>query len=148
MNSYQKALEERKEKHLLRHLPLPPEGIDFYSNDYLGLAKSEVLKAHISAEIEGAPAENGATGSRLLSGNSDYAESVEKKIADFHNSEAALVYPSGYTANLGLISCLASTETTLIMDELIHASLIDGARLGRSTSARQRRVRCGRGFRP
>ena len=136
MNSYQKALEERKQQHLLRHLPLPPEGVDFYSNDYLGLAGSESLKKQIDTEAKKASNHNGATGSRLLSGNSEYAESVEKKVADFHNAEAALIYPSGYTANLGLISSLATRETTLIMDELVHASLIDGARLGRSERIR------------
>jgi len=72
----------------------------------------------------------------LLSGNSTYAELVERKIADFHSAEAALIYPSGYTANLGLISSLATRDTTLIMDELLHASLIDGARLGRSDRIR------------
>ncbi|MFK7953852.1 MAG: aminotransferase class I/II-fold pyridoxal phosphate-dependent enzyme [Ekhidna sp.] len=137
MNSYQKALEERKKQHLLRTFPLPPEGIDFYSNDYLGLAQSEQLKKRIATEqqsLDGIP--NGATGSRLLSGNSSYAEKVENKIAHFHNTESALIYSSGYTANLGLISCLATKETTLFTDELIHASLIDGARLGQSSKIR------------
>ena len=132
MNSYQKALEERKKQHLLRNLPLLPGGVDFYSNDYLGLAKSYDLHPAIGKELKSSPFQNGATGSRLLSGNSVYAEEVEKKIAAFHNAESALVYSSGYTANLGLISCLASRDTTLICDELIHASLIDGVRLGQS----------------
>jgi len=136
VNSYQKALEERKKQHLLRHLPLLPEGIDFYSNDYLGLAKDSSLKLEIESQLQKALRENGATGSRLLSGNSEYAEWVERQVAKFHNSEAALIYPSGYTANLGLISCLATKETTLVMDELLHASLIDGARLGRSEKVR------------
>lgn len=137
VNSYQKALDERKQQHLLRHLPLPPEGIDFYSNDYLGFAKNESLRECIQAEAKNASVSNGATGSRLLSGNTIYTEAVEAQIASFHRAEAALVYPSGYTANLGLISCLATPETTLFMDELCHASLIDGARLGRSE-----RIRC------
>lgn len=137
MNSYQNALEKRKEQQLLRTLPLPPEGIDFYSNDYLGLAKSSLLSDAIDKELESkSGTKNGATGSRLLSGNSYYTEEVEKKIASFHRAESALIYPSGYTANLGLISCLATKDTTLIMDELIHASLIDGARLGKSERVR------------
>ena len=130
MNSYQKALEKRKEQHLLRHLPLLPAGIDFYSNDYLGFAQSQELKKQIEFEVQKAPLSNGATGSRLLSGNSEYAEMVENQVAAFHHVEAALTYPSGYTANLGLISCLAVRDTTLVTDELIHASLIDGVRLG------------------
>ncbi len=132
MNSYQLALAEREKNHLLRSLPLPPEGIDFYSNDYLGLAKSAALQLAIEEEYKKAPKANGTTGSRLLSGNSEYAERVEKKIAYFHQVESALIYASGYTANLGLISSLATKDTTLICDELIHASLIDGARLGKS----------------
>ncbi len=136
MNSYQKALEERKKKHLFRKLPLTPEGIDFYSNDYLGLAKSTGLIKAIENEIKTIPVQNGATGSRLLSGNSTYAEQIERQVADFHQSEAALIYNSGYTANLGLISSLATKSTTLICDELIHASLIDGARLGHAQKIR------------
>ncbi|KAJ1444190.1 8-amino-7-oxononanoate synthase [Ochromonadaceae sp. CCMP2298] len=137
MNSYQKDLQKRKEQHLLRTLPLPPEGIDFYSNDYLGLAKSKILSQKIEEEYQAiSNRKNGASGSRLLSGNSNYSESVERKIADFHNAESALIYSSGYAANIGLISSLATKETTLFTDELIHASLIDGARLGHSKKVR------------
>ncbi|WP_436514740.1 aminotransferase class I/II-fold pyridoxal phosphate-dependent enzyme [Ekhidna sp. To15] len=136
MNSYQKALEERKKQHLLRILPLPPEGIDFCSNDYLGLAQSSKLADAIQALASNKSIQNGATGSRLLSGNSTYMESVEQLVADFHKTESALIYSSGYTANLGLISSLATRETTLFCDELIHASLIDGARLGHSKRVR------------
>ncbi len=131
MNTYQKALEERKQQRLLRTLPLLlPEGIDFYSNDYLGLSRSKDLYLSIEKELEKTPLQNGATGSRLLSGNSEYAEQVEQQVATFHQAENSLIYSSGYTANLGLISALAKKDTTLICDELIHASLIDGTRLG------------------
>ena len=136
MNTYQKALKERQQQYLLRHLPLPPEGIDFYSNDYLGLARDSLTKSAIEQEVLKAGASTGSTGSRLLSGNSEYAEQIERQIATFHKAEAALVYPTGYMANLGMISSLATKETTLVMDELIHASLIDGARLGRSERVR------------
>lgn len=136
MNSYQKALEERKKQHLLRTLPLPPEGIDFYTNDYLGLAQSQSLSLAIEEECRNAPKLNGATGSRLLGGNSEYAEQVEQEIAKFQKAESALIYSSGYMANLGLISSLATKETTLICDELIHASLIDGVRLGHAKKIR------------
>lgn len=133
MNRYQKALEERKKQHLLRSLPLLSEGIDFYSNDYLGLAGSDKLGNVINNKLSNAPKQNGATGSRLLSGNSAYFEQVEKKVASYHHVESALIYSSGYTANLGLISSLATRETTLYCDELLHASLIDGARLGHAS---------------
>ena len=136
MNIYQKALEDRKKQHLLRVLPLLPEGIDFYSNDYLGLSDDPYLQLIIEKELKEVPAKNGATGSRLLSGNSEYALEVEKQIASFHKVESALVYTSGYTANLGLIASLAIKGTTLICDELIHASLIDGVRLGHAQKVR------------
>ncbi len=136
MNSYLSALEERKKQQLLRTLPLPPEGIDFYSNDYLGLAKSQELRLAIESIQKSQVMNNGATGSRLLSGNSEYSEKVEKLVADFHHTESALIYSSGYTANLGLISCLATRDVTLFCDELLHASLIDGVRLGQSKRVR------------
>jgi 8-amino-7-oxononanoate synthase len=72
---------------------------------------------------------SGATGSRSISGNSAYAEELEKFVADFHQAEAALLFNSGYDANLGLFSSLAGKTDTLICDELIHASIIDGCRL-------------------
>ncbi len=132
MNSYQKAIEKRKQQHLLRTLPLPPEGIDFYSNDYLGLAKSSELSKLVDECHHQNQLSNGSTGSRLLSGNSQYIERIENLVAKFHGAESALIYNSGYAANLGLISCLATRDTILFTDELIHASLIDGARLGQS----------------
>ena len=136
MNIYQKALDERKKQHLLRTLPLPPEGVDFYSNDYLGLAQSQNLSLAIEEECRNAPKLNGATGSRLLSGNSTYAEDVENEIANFHQADSAIIYASGYMANLGLISSLAIKGATLLCDELMHASLIDGVRLGHAKKVR------------
>ena len=73
--------------------------------------------------------QNGSTGSRLLSGNSNYTEETEQYIATQHNCEAGLIFNSGYDANLGLFSSLPQRGDTIILDELIHASIIDGARL-------------------
>jgi 8-amino-7-oxononanoate synthase len=72
---------------------------------------------------------NGSTGSRLLSGNLSYTETLEQQIADYHKAEAGLIYNSGYDANVGLFSALPQRDDTIILDELIHASIIDGARL-------------------
>lgn len=72
---------------------------------------------------------SGSTGSRLISGNSDLAETLEAEIASFHKAEAALLYNSGYDANLGLLSCVAGKNDLILSDELIHASLYDGIRL-------------------
>jgi len=111
---------------------LKPENnlVDFCSNDYLGFARSATLKELISNELQ---ANNdqliGSTGSRLLSGNSSYIEDLEQEIARFHNCESGLICNSGYDANIGLFSSLPQKGDTIIMDELAHASIIDGARL-------------------
>jgi 8-amino-7-oxononanoate synthase len=111
---------------------LKPENllIDFCSNDYLGFARSIKLKQLIAQELQrlGKPL-NGSTGSRLITGNTIYAEQLEGAIADFHDSEAALLFNSGYDANLGLLSSLPQRGDTVITDELIHASVIDGIRM-------------------
>jgi 8-amino-7-oxononanoate synthase len=111
---------------------LKPENslIDFCSNDYLGFARSSGLKDKIDGEVKNLHfALNGSTGSRLLSGNLQYTEDLEQEIATFHNSEAGLLFNSGYDANVGLFSSLPQRGDTIITDELIHASIIDGARL-------------------
>src|SRR3546814_11230618 len=102
--------------------------IDFCSNDYLGFARSMELKARIAVELEkhaGYP--SGATGSRLLSGNSTYAERLEEEIALFHHDQAGLLFNSGYAANLGLLSAAAHRGDTVEGDDLDHASIIDAA---------------------
>ncbi|CAN5271525.1 pyridoxal phosphate-dependent aminotransferase family protein [soil metagenome] len=111
---------------------LKPENnlVDFCSNDYLGFARSSVLKQNIEEEVrENKLALNGSTGSRLLSGNLIYTEQLEQQIAAHHQGEAGLIFNSGYDANVGLFSSLPQRGDTLILDKLIHASVIDGARL-------------------
>ncbi len=104
--------------------------VDFSSNDYLGFARNAELKIKINEELEKHPNYLlGATGSRLLSGNLAYAEDLENEIAITHHAEAGLIFNSGYDANVGLLSSIAQRGDTLICDELLHASLIDGARL-------------------
>jgi len=119
----QDKLDERKASGLLRSLVSYPDKIDFSSNDYLGFAKLPQLKQSHTEQP------SGATGSRLITGNPVIAEETEKIIAAFHDAEAALIFNSGYCANVGLFSCIAQKGDTLITDEFIHASIIDGARL-------------------
>lgn len=123
-------MHERKQSGTYRELK-PENGlVDFCSNDYLGFARSAVLKQNIAREVNTHPLSfNGAAGSRLLSGNIKYAEDLEKQIAAYHQSEAGLLFNSGYDANLGLLSSLAQRGDAIILDELVHASIIDGARL-------------------
>ncbi|MBB6126405.1 aminotransferase class I/II-fold pyridoxal phosphate-dependent enzyme [Mucilaginibacter lappiensis] len=123
-------LEERRSSGTYRTLKPESDLIDFCSNDYLGFARSAVLKHYIDEEVQNHPQSlNGSTGSRLLSGNLQYAEDLERTIASHHQYPAGLLFNSGYDANLGLLSSLAQRGDTIILDELIHASAIDGARL-------------------
>ena len=125
-----KKLEERKAAGTYRTLKPENSLVDFCSNDYLGFARSSILKKKIDEELKSLPQTlNGSTGSRLISGNSVYTEMVEKEIANFHNADAGLLFNSGYDANLGLFSSVPQRGDTIITDELVHASIIDGSRL-------------------
>ncbi|OKS86470.1 aminotransferase class I/II-fold pyridoxal phosphate-dependent enzyme [Mucilaginibacter polytrichastri] len=124
-------LNERKQAGNYRTLkPESTDLIDFSSNDYLGFARSAKLNELIAGELAQYPGYyNGSTGSRLLTGNLQYAEQLEQQIARYHGYEAGLLFNSGYDANLGLFSSLPQRADTVITDELIHASIIDGIRL-------------------
>jgi 8-amino-7-oxononanoate synthase len=117
-----------------RSLQLPTGGIDFTSNDYLGLSRSADLHKIIEKAYAALPQKrNGSTGSRLLSGNSRLVMDTEEKLADIFNSKAALLFDSGYSANLAVLSSLPKRGDSILMDERAHASLKDGARLSLAT---------------
>ena len=120
----QQKLEEKKSIGTLRTLIHATDKIDFSSNDYFGFAQSGVLNQTEKNDLP-----SGATGSRSITGNSALAEQTERLIANFHNREAALIFNTGYMANVGLFSCIAAKGDTFISDEYIHASIIDGMRL-------------------
>lgn len=120
-------IEERKQKGLYRSLSDYSNLIDFSSNDYLGFSKLGLIHDKLKDISESI--HSGSTGSRLISGNSNYAEQIENKIATFHHAEAALIFNSGYDANIGLLSSIASKHDLILYDELIHASVHDGIRL-------------------
>lgn len=125
-----KKIASQEKDGLLRSLKTGFEGlVDFSSNDYLGLARSEELKEWIENEVRENKLGNGATGSRLLTGNDSYTMLVEKELAELFESESALVFNSGYTANLAVLSSLPQKDDTIIYDELAHACIKDGARL-------------------
>ena len=120
----QQKLAKRQQAGLMRVLPPPMPGrIDFCSNDYLGLAQELVYPASPIA---------GATGSRLISGNTEEAEALEQLVADFHRAEAALLFPSGYSANIGLLPAISDRHDTIVYDKLLHASLRDGIGLSQA----------------
>jgi 8-amino-7-oxononanoate synthase len=127
---FQLALEQRTEAGTLRTLKSRPTGIDFYSNDYLGLARNEELQNILLKKVMEQPCLlSGSTGSRLISGNSHEAEETEKYIAHTHHYPSALLFPSGYNANLALFSTLPTRHDTLIVDEQIHRSVHDACRM-------------------
>ncbi len=124
-------LQELKNKDLLRRLRALPKGlIDFSSNDYLGLRQNSwICKKTAQAVLcDGA----GSGASRLISGNLKIHSQLEKELAQFKKEEAALVFSSGYLANLGVITSLVDERDVVILDRLNHASLVDGARLSRA----------------
>ncbi len=124
---------------LLRQLKIAGSLVDFCSNDYLGFARSFALKKAIQqAYTNHSSALTGATGSRLLAGQTALADELEHNLATFYRTESALIFNSGYDANLGLLACLPKVGDTLLTDELIHASMIDGARLSYATRHRFR----------
>jgi 8-amino-7-oxononanoate synthase len=135
-NRMQLALEKRENQGLLRKLRYNNGLVDFCSNDYLGFARNTELSEKAFQTIENEKRINisGSTGSRLISGNSGFAEFLEQKIALFHKSEAALIYNSGYDANLGLFASVPQKGDTIFYDELIHASIRDGVRLSNANS--------------
>jgi 8-amino-7-oxononanoate synthase len=128
-DTLQYVLDQRKEVALLRYLQVNEGLIDFCSNDYLSFARSKKISEQTNQYADELKPFSGSTGSRSISGNTSFAEELEQFLANFHNSEAALLFNSGYDANVGLFSCIATKNDTIICDELIHASIIDGCRL-------------------
>jgi 8-amino-7-oxononanoate synthase len=128
-------LTERETNRALRKLAAPNGLIDFSSNDYLGLARNGAIfnKASQFLENNGAMA-NGATGSRLLTGNYALYGELEGVLAHFFGSESALVFNSGYDANLGFFSAVPQRTDVVFYDELSHASIRDGIGMGLAQS--------------
>jgi len=124
-----RRLSEFEQAGLMRR-PRPPAGIDLCSNDYLGLASHPRLKRRMAAALESVGV--GSTGSRLLRGERAAFAQLERRFAQFKGAEAALYFGSGYAANLGVLSTFLETGDVVFSDELNHASLIDGMRLGRA----------------
>lgn len=125
-----KRLIEREEMDTLRTLPEAIRGIDFSSNDYLGIAHNQIVfdKA-ISILSEKGIVNNGATGSRLLTGNGSLFSEAENLLRNLHQSDSALIFNSGYDANIGLFSSVPQRDDIILYDEFIHASIRDGIKM-------------------
>ncbi len=104
---------------------------DFASNDYLGLSQDPRVIA--AAQEAAAECGFGSGGSQLVVGRSPWHEELEARLAKFEEQEAALLFPTGYAANVGTLSALAEPGDLICSDRLNHASLIDGCRLSRAT---------------
>ncbi|VEU43934.1 unnamed protein product [Pseudo-nitzschia multistriata] len=140
-------LEQRRKKGSLRRLkpfdsekderPSECDAIDFSSNDYLGLAQSTQQQHKVEELYTTLPSRYlGSTGSRLLTGDSEFAQNLEKRLAKWHKRPSAMLCNSGYDANLSVMSCL-SLNSTVIMDELCHNSIQMGLRLSKGYSLRK-----------
>ncbi|HEY4337880.1 MAG TPA: 8-amino-7-oxononanoate synthase [Puia sp.] len=130
-----RKLAERRENAAFRELRLPEGKVDLCSNDYLGVVRNGLLESGEAVVPgfgtggrDGVPA-HGSGGSRLLAGNYALIEAVERQLAQFHAAPAALVYNSGYDANIGLLSCVPQRGDVVFYDALSHASIRDGMRL-------------------
>jgi len=128
--NHERALDALSRRGRLRALETA-HGIDFTSNDYLGLAQSRELAEAIEAAIaRGVPV--GAGGSRLLRGNHAEHELLEREAAEFFGGETALFFGGGFVANTALLSTLPLRGDLILYDELIHASAHDGIRLSKT----------------
>lgn len=133
--SLKQKLQQREANNALRELPFSNSLIDFASNDYIGFAKSETIfeETHqllVNQNIK----VNGATGSRLLSGNHQLYQQTEDFIAQFHQTETALIFNSGYDANVGFFSAVPQRNDVILYDELCHASIRDGIQMSHAKS--------------
>lgn len=133
LESLERELEELRNRSLYR--TLKDRGLDFCSNDYLGLATDPGFVETVAERIQSAIRREGqaaSTGSRLLSGHGQHWTDLEEQFADFAGAESALYFSSGYAANLGLIGAIAGSDDVVFSDAANHASLIDAIRLSRA----------------
>lgn len=147
---WRRKLQQREDNGQRRRLRLPLR-VDFSSNDYLGMARdywpeneprpavtenafTSLVNQFAALNADTTRAQHGSTGSRLLSGQSSMVSALEQAIAEFHQTEAALLFNSGFDANLGALAAIGDRRTVFLYDDLCHASLIDGMRLSLSPS--------------
>ena len=123
-------LSVRMQNNALRQLPKATDLVDFASNDYLGFSNSNTIFENTHQYLlDHNLIQNGATGSRLLSGNHSVYQAAEDYIAQFHQTDSALIFNSGYDANVGFFSAVPQKGDLIVYDELCHASIRDGIQL-------------------
>jgi len=139
-----KRLDEVKSAGLLRHIPQVEERdatrivigsktlLNFSSNDYLGLSRHPAVREAAAEAAEHAPVSSSA--SRLISGDSPQLRRLEEALAELKRRSSALVFPSGYHANIGTISTLCSQDDFVLSDRDNHASIVDACRLSKANT--------------
>ena len=125
----EKRLQKRKEEDSFRILLSFPVGVDLFSNDYLGFSRSEEIAENTERILKHYEISNGSTGSRLLSGNHPVFKEAEYQLASFHNAHSALIFNSGYDANIGFFSAVPQKNDIILYDEFSHASIRDGLKM-------------------
>lgn len=128
------ALKSREERQIRRRLSDPKSDedlVDFHTNDYLSLATSQDLRSRFLQKLQTAPSVLGSGGSRLLV-NGEGHHALEARLAAFFGSPKALLFNSGFDANVGFFSCVPQSGDVIVYDEYIHASVHDGFRSSRA----------------
>ena len=149
MNTFQYQIEQLKAQSQYRVIPdLIHQGryilrdgqkmLNMSSNDYLGLATNEALRQAFLAQYQGVLPPFTSSSSRLLTGNFPIYTDLEQLIAQRFQREAALLFNSGYHANLGILPALTTSKSLILADKLVHASMIDGIRLSQCQFFRYR----------
>lgn len=131
------ALKSRQERQIRRQLSDPASDaglVDFHTNDYLSLSSSPDLRARFLAKLNAAPNVLGSGGSRLLV-NGVAHHALEARLAAFFGSPCALLFNSGFDANVGFFSCVPQDGDVVVFDEYIHASVHDGIRTSRAKNS-------------
>ncbi|KAK2762337.1 hypothetical protein FQN54_001347 [Arachnomyces sp. PD_36] len=133
-HAFKAALDGRAAKSSLRKLTLhSPDSVDFSSNDFLSLSTSPAFRSLFIQQLAQNPSRPmGSGGSRLLDGNSAYAEELEQSIASFHDAPSGLLFNSGFDANMAVFSCIPQPGDVILYDQHIHASVHEGMRLSRA----------------
>lgn len=148
-NAFLQELARLKENGNLRSLPeIAPDGkwiqtekgklLNLSSNDYLGLAGDLKLRSEFLNQLSVNSALFSSTSSRLLTGNYPVYQRVENLLAELYHAEAALFFSSGYHMNMGILPAISDSNTLILADKLVHASMIDGIRLSAAKCIRFR----------
>ena len=132
LEDLESELEQFRSESLFRSLAYP-QGIDFSTNDYLGLSQDPAFRTAVLEKLKEATGTHclSSPASRLLRGNTPLHCELEERLAVFKGTEGALLFPSGYQANIGLLTALVSPQDRVLSDAQNHASIIDALRLCR-----------------